>query len=121
MSQPLLFEVLDAIARPALDEARRLHRAADPDTSREAAEAIASKRTRIQAEVEEYARRCGERGFTDMGLSDFFGTAGSTYRTRRAELTARGVIVDSGWRSMADSGRRMIVWVHKDHAPYRTP
>lgn len=116
MYQPLLAEIFDAITKPALDEARKLHRVRDPDTSREAAAAIADKRSKIQKLVEGYAKKVGPAGFTDQSLSDFFGTAGSTYRTRRAELTAQGVIVDSGFRSTADSGRRMIVWVHRDHA-----
>lgn len=115
MHQPLLAEIFAAIVTPALDEARKLHRIHDPDTSREAAAAIADKRSKIQALVEGYARKVGPTGFTDQNLSDFFGTGGSTYRTRRAELTTRGVIVDSGFRSVADSGRRMIVWVHRDH------
>lgn len=114
MYQPLLAEVFAAITKPALDEARKLHRVHDPDTSREAAASIAEKRTKLQGMVEEYAKRIGPVGFTDQQLSDFFGTAGSTYRTRRAELTDRGTIVDSGFRSPADSGRRMIVWVHRD-------
>lgn len=98
-------------------EARTLHRANDPDTSREAAVAIASKRTRIQAEVLAFARAAGGLGFTDFALCCHFEDLGSTYRTRRAELTRAGEIVDSGHRSLSDNGRRMIVWIHKDFAP----
>jgi hypothetical protein len=97
-----------------MDEVRKLHRPTNPDTSREAAEAIAEKRTKLQRMVERYAKDIGPVGFTDQQMSDFFGTAGSTYRTRRAELTRIGTVVDSGFRSVADSGRRMVVWVHKD-------
>ena len=114
MHQPLLNEIFADATKSALDEARKLHRTKDPDTSREAAESIVEKRTKIQRMVEEYAKRIGPVGFTDQQLSTFFGTAGSTYRTRRAELTDRGIIVDTGLRSTAASGRRMIVWIHSD-------
>lgn len=114
MYQPLLGEIFADNTKSALDEARKLHRTEDPDTSREAAESIVEKRTKLQRVVEEYAKRIGPVGFTDQQLSTFFGTAGSTYRTRRAELTDRGTILDSGLRSVAASGRRMIVWIHSD-------
>lgn len=114
MYQPLLGEIFADNNKPALDDARKLHRTKDPDTSREAAEFIVDKRTKLQALVEAYARQAGPSGFTDQQLSDSFGTAGSTYRTRRSELTDRGTIVDSGLRSVAASGRRMIVWIHRD-------
>lgn len=114
MYQPLLGEIFADTSKPALDEARKLHRTKDPDTSREAAEFIVEKRTKIQRMVEEYAKLIGPVGFTDQQLSTFFGTAGSTYRTRRAELTDRGIIVDTGLRSVAKSRRRMIVWIHRN-------
>lgn len=114
MYQPLLGEIFADTSKPALDEARKLHRTKDPDTSREAAEFIVEKRTKIQRMVEEYAKLIGPVGFTDQQLSTFFGTAGSTYRTRRAELTDLGTIVDSGSRIVASSRRRMIVWVHRN-------
>jgi len=101
-------------------EARTLHRRTDPDTSREAAERIAASRTALQARILSFAKAAGGLGFTDLALGDHFANHGSTYRSRRAELTKAGEIVDSGHRSVSDNGRRMIVWVHKDHAPKKT-
>ena len=94
-------------------EAFRLHRKNDPETSREAAQAVAKKLTQIQEEVLAYALKRADLGFTDEQLTrDFYAQGRSTYRTRRAELTAKGLIVDSGKRREHGPGRRHTVWIH---------
>lgn len=87
----------------------------DPDTSHEAAAAVTPDLRAIQARVEAYARAAGYAGFTDAEMdADLDGTGGSTLRTRRAELTARNVVLDSGKRrTFGDSPRRRIVWLHR--------
>jgi hypothetical protein len=99
------------------NESWKLHRKTDGDTSREAAQAIVKKLTQIQEEVLAYALKRGALGFTDEQLTQAFYAQGrSTFRTRRAELAARGLIVDSGQRRNYGSGRRHTVWVHADFA-----
>jgi hypothetical protein len=94
-------------------EAYKLHRKDDPETSRDAAAAVAKKLTQIQEEVLAYALKRADLGFTDEQLTQAFYAQGrSTYRTRRAELTARGLIVDSGRRRVNGPGRRHTVWIH---------
>lgn len=86
-------------------------RKTDPDTSKAAASEIADKITMLQAEVMEFAQFRTPFGFTDWELCNHFSNHGSTYRTRRAELTAKGKIKDSGHRRTLPSGRKAIVWV----------
>jgi hypothetical protein len=97
------------------DLLKELHRKHDPDTSKEAAASIISKRTLLQEDVLNYAFDQGDSGFTDEQLSKAFNCSGSTYRTRRAELTARGLIVPTQRRARLASGRSAVVWVHKDY------
>lgn len=99
----------------AIESLRGLYRRHDPDTSKEAAASIKGERTRYQEEVLGFALFKGAEGFTDEQLSSWFLCTGSTYRTRRAELTAKGMIVPSGRRARLKSGRHAVVWVHKDH------
>jgi hypothetical protein len=95
-----------------------LTRTSDPDTSREAARKIASSITTRQQLVLEYIRSRGTGGCTDLDIQRRFGDHGSTYRTRRAELTRLELVKDSGLRVEQDGGRR-IVWVAADHAAGR--
>lgn len=97
----------------ALDSWRGLYRRENPHTSKEAAASIEGARTRIQGEVINYALLRAAEGFTDEDLSRWFCCNGSTYRTRRAELTAQGIIIPTGRRSRLKSGRNAVVWVHK--------
>lgn len=92
----------------------RRARRTDPATSHAAADSIASKRTALQEDVLLFALN-HPAGFTDEMLSDFFGCRGSTYRTRRAELTAKGVIVPTGRRARLKSGRNAVLWCHRMH------
>lgn len=67
--------------------------------------------TLYQRDVLRYARRRGQRGFTDVELSRNATTAGSTYRTRRNELTTLRLIVDTGRVKMhLPSARKHRIW-----------
>lgn len=90
-------------------------RGSDPRTSHLAAKAVSPSLTELQGQVESFALSCGRHGFTDRDLARHFGDSGSTMRSRRAELTRRGVIEDSGRRTKPEgSGRLHIVWKHRD-------
>jgi hypothetical protein len=93
----------------------KLHRRHDPETSREAAESVADKLGKLQDIVLCYAIGRASDGFTDDMLSEWFGCRGSTYRTRRAELTAKGLIVPTRRRARLSSGRHAVVWCHRDY------
>jgi hypothetical protein len=93
----------------------QLYRRHDPDTSREAAESIVDELTLLQEDVLAYAKDRGPQGFTDHELSKDFHCFGSTYRSRRSELTRLGKIVPTTSRRKMPSGRRAIVWVHKEY------
>ena len=87
-------------------------RATDPDTSQEAAESISPRLRELQKLVLDFAA-CQPDGFTDIDLNRHFDTHSSTYRTRRAELVAKGHIRDSGERRAYGpdgTGRRHIIW-----------
>ena len=85
------------------------YRRTDPITSRQAAEQVIDKITDIQQKVLNYAQDRGYTGFTDEQLNIYFNTHKSTYRSRRAELVKKGLIVDSG-----KTRDKMTVWVHKE-------
>lgn len=86
-------------------------RASDPDTSHKAAKAITPEITYIQRRILRYAIKLGGRGFTDLDLYENFKEAGSTYRSRRAELRDAGYIADSGGRwHRPRGGRGFVVW-----------
>jgi hypothetical protein len=85
-------------------------RATDPDTSVEAAESISPRLRELQKRVLAFAARTPD-GFTDRDLEAAMGDSGSTWRTRRSELTERGLIRDSGERrTYPPKGRRHIIW-----------
>jgi hypothetical protein len=92
-----------------------MHRKHDPDTSREAAKSIVKSVTSLQSDVLFYAKDCGPSGFTDEDLNKAFMCWSSSYRSRRSELTARGLIVPSGRKKRLPSGRNAIVWIHKEY------
>lgn len=87
-------------------------RSTDPGTSFEAAEKIAPKMTRIQAQVLNYFRTIYPRSITDLDLQDHFGNQLSTYRTRRSELTAMDLVLDSGMRRFQHGSNR-VLWIAK--------
>jgi hypothetical protein len=47
-------------------------------------------------------------------LGNAFHNNGSTYRSRRAELTKSGMIVPTEQRRKMPSGRNAVVWKHKE-------
>jgi hypothetical protein len=96
-------------------DTRPLTRASDLDTSHEAATRIATTMSDTQKLVLDFIRSRGASGCTDLDIQRRFGNHGSTYRTRRAELTALGLVRDSGVRVTQDK-RRRIVWVLAEHA-----
>ena len=85
------------------------YRRTDPNTSKQAAESIYSSLPKIQKEVLLYA--IGQDfGFTDEEMNEHFQTYKSTYRSRRAELVNKGLIVDSGLVR-----NKMTVWILKEY------
>lgn len=98
-----------------MSDDRAYARRSDPETSHEAAAAVTPDLRLLQARVADYAKRKGPTGFTDAELSHDLEDEGSTFRTRRAELTARNIILDCGQRRRwGESTRSRIVWVHRD-------
>lgn len=89
-------------------------RPTDPGTSAEAGQAIQPSKRAIQIQVEAYALDRPE-GFTDYEMGNHFGNHGATYRTRRNELTKEGRIVPTDERRRLPSGRRAVVWKHRQH------
>jgi len=91
-------------------------RASDPSTSWEAADSLSSDHVaRVREQVKAFALYCGTSGFTDKELERHFGDFGSTYRTRRSELSAAGVIVATNSKRKTPSGRNTIVHVHRNY------
>jgi len=54
-------------------------------------------------------------GFTDHDLCAHFGNFGSTYCSRRSELTEAGEIVAFRHRRVLPSGRSAVVWAHRSY------
>ncbi len=101
---------LDLASMPGWTRSRRGDRA----TSKEAGDAASRRTTEIQMAVLEYAVSRGDTGFTDRDLAVYFGNGGSTYRTRRSELTEKGHIVDTGLTRTYEGGnRRHTIWRFK--------
>lgn len=80
----------------------------DPDTSHVAAERIVPRINKLQTKVLDYFRAIHPNAITDRDLEDHFGNHGSTYRTRRAELTEMGLIADTGLRRWQDGSHRVL-------------
>ncbi len=93
-------------------------RASDPQTSHDAAEAVTPGLGAIQQRVEAFAKR-QRHGFLDIDLTEALDDLGpSTVRTRRAELVARNVVLDSGRREKPDGATSAhTVWIHRDFVP----
>lgn len=96
-----------------------LARATDPETSHKAAASV--NLTRGQEIVLEVFERVDN--ITDFELCAIlrrwaqddkrFMISESGARSRRAELTAAGILEDSGMRSTLESGRSAIIWQRK--------
>lgn len=98
-----------------LDDATAHARRDDPETSHAAAASLTSQRLRqSQREVLLAMRALGP--CSDTTLLDRYPGFGLSHqspsglRTRRAELVARGLVVDSGKRERLPTGRMAIVW-----------
>lgn len=101
-----------------MQEAFKLHRKDDLDTAVEAAKLIHPHLSVLQLMVLQYAIERGANGFTDQDLCDYYGNHGSTYRSRRSELTAEEIVVHSGRTIRLKSGRNAVVWVYyRYHQP----
>ena len=86
----------------------QLTRASDPSTSYESAARVIPKLRELQRIVYEM-HQAHPGGLTDFDLEERCGSHGSTYRTRRAELTEMGLLRDSG-RKKLQNGRNRVVW-----------
>jgi hypothetical protein len=113
-----------ALHRPTCADAGRVvmatalprARSTDPPTSHAAAASAAPLTGRVRIEVLRALRAAGSDGLTDEELVARLSHVAtpSGVRTRRAELTERGWVHDSGLQRLTRSRRRAIVWVVKD-------
>lgn len=94
----------------------------DPGTSHDAAAAITPGLPALQRLVEDTALNFSE-GFTDVDLCFLNPEQGpSTLRSRRAELCARNIILDSGRRVIPEGHtQRHTVWLHRSFVPQPPP
>ena len=99
------------------------YRSTDPDTSRDAAGSVIPKLGKIQKQVLSVFKDDAGivTGFTDEELTAIcrnkfflfkkYTGDNSCFRTRRSELTAKGMIVYSGKKRKTLSGRMARVWI----------
>ncbi len=90
-------------------ESWQLVRRKDPETSREAAEKVVPKLRLLQQRVLAVLRQYPD-GLTDYQIEMLLGDHGSTYRTRRSELVALGLVRDSGHKKVIN-GTHRTVWI----------
>ncbi len=64
----------------------------------------------LQIRLLAFLRERGEEGATDEEGSDALGWNPSTYRPRRVELVAKGLVRDQGKQRKCRSGRNAVVW-----------
>lgn len=91
-------------------------RRTDPPTSHEAALAATSRLEVQRLLVVSFARGCGAKGFMDIQLEERFpDESDSGLRTRRSELAARNIILNTGRTgTYGGSARKRIIWVHRE-------
>lgn len=97
----------------------QLTRDDDHDTSEEAGERISGQLREIQAQV--YRMFLIHKGLTDWELTEKCNQAygkrqESTYRKRRTELTALGLLMETAERRINPAGNRQKVWSLKPGA-----
>jgi hypothetical protein len=93
----------------------------DHATSEAAAESVGKRKLTIRARVLAFAER-SPGGFIDEDLRALDPDAPeSSYRKRRTELTADGLLVDSGLRRKKLNGELAIVWCHRKFHPAPPP
>jgi hypothetical protein len=90
-------------------------RRSDPQTSHRAADVVSAGLNAIQRQVEAYGKS-RLAGFLDIELVEAIPDLGpSTLRTRRAELVARNILLDSGKRITPEGhSSPHTVWIHRD-------
>lgn len=101
------------MTQPSLFDERAHARNSDPATSHAAADSLSSdKIRRSQLAVLGFLKAHGP--MTDTGLVERYHQtpmqSPSGLRTRRRELTDKGLVYDTGERVVLDSGRKSIVW-----------
>jgi hypothetical protein len=89
----------------------QLTRRDDPHTSFEAAAKVVPKLREMHKLVWETLRK-HPNGLTDIELEEICGSHGSTYRTRRSELVAMGLVIDTGTTRVIN-GHNRKVWKAK--------
>ena len=115
MSDPTLFDTIDEWVAPVVPIAHARH--TDPQTSHQAAASVTRITDTRQAILDAYRLR---GPMPDFDLEEYYGQvwqmhrwprqSPSGIRSRRAELTDLGLIIDSGRRTVTPSGRPCIVW-----------
>ena len=81
------------------------------ETSRAAAEAIASKAGTIRRVILDFLVGLGDHGATDEEIQTGLVMGANTQRPRRVELVRAGLVVDSGKTRPTLSGKAAVVWV----------
>lgn len=79
-------------------------------SSYEAAKAIEPAAETLRRAVLDWFRLQGDSGGTDEEGQDATGIPGSTWRPRRGELCAKGLLFDSGQQRRTRAGRKATVW-----------
>lgn len=96
----------------AAEELYTRYRRNDPVTSKNAAASIYKDLGELQTQILKMIEDAGGNGMTDEELSRQFGSYGSTARTRRAELAAKGLLFTQGTTRKLESGRQGRIWFH---------
>ncbi len=79
-------------------------------TSVAAASEIAPALNDLQVRLLAFLRERGDEGATDEEGIEALGWSPSTYRPRRVELVAKGLVRDQGRQRKCRSGRNAVVW-----------
>ena len=84
-----------------------MFRSTDPDTSIAAASSVMTEigKDKVLKALKQYPG-----GLTDFELADETGWQQTSIGKRRGELRDVGLVIDSGYRKPAPSGRMAIVW-----------
>ena len=80
-------------------------------TSYLAAERITTEVNKLQAQVLDVIKECGDRGATDDEIERKLWMRHQTVSARRRELVLMGLVKESGETRATSSGRKANVWV----------
>lgn len=83
------------------------------ETSRAAAESVKPTAETRRQEVLAFLKSRGAHGATDEEGQLALAMEGNTYRPRRVELTAAGLVVESAEKRKTTTGRKAVVWKAK--------